>query len=137
MTVLKTHILALALVAAMPVQAAVANPPLSQVAEIEDTLYYAAIAHEIRKYCGSIDARMFKAMNMMWALRARANELGYSDKEIRAYVESDAEKARMRAKGEAYLAAHGVSYDNPESFCVLGRAEINKNSRIGVLLKAK
>ncbi|MEX0311253.1 MAG: DUF5333 family protein, partial [Tateyamaria sp.] len=62
--------------------------------------------------------------------------LGYSDKEIRAYVDSDAEKDRMRAKGEAYLAQHGVSYDNPNSFCTLGQREIERNSAIGVYLRA-
>ncbi len=114
-----------------------AKPPLREVSEIDDTLYYIAIANEIDKYCDQISGRRLKAIAEMWSLRSRANKLGYSDDEIRAYVESDSEKARMRAKGERYLAAHGVSYEQPETFCALGRAEIARNSAIGVYLRAK
>ncbi len=113
-----------------------AKPPLRDVKEIDNELYYIAIANEISDYCPSISGRRMKAIGVMWGLRSKANKLGYSDKEIRAYVESDTEKDRMRAKGEAYLAQHGVSYENPNSFCTLGRAEIERNSAIGVYLRA-
>ncbi len=133
MSVAKT----LAVAALMTVPGAVqAKPPLSDVAEIDNELYYIAIANEISEYCPSISGRRLKAIGVMWGLRSKANELGYSDTEIRAYVESDAEKDRMRAKGEAYLAQNGVSYDKPNSFCTLGRAEIERNSAIGVYLRA-
>ena len=72
----------------------------------------------------------------MWDLRSKAHDLGYTDSEIRAYVDSDAEKDRMRARGEAYLATNGVTYDNPNSFCTLGQDEIKRNSAIGVYLRA-
>lgn len=129
-------VLGVAAMAAAPPTAA-AKPPLREVAEIDDALYWIAIANEITKYCDAIGGRRMKAIGVMWGLRSRANELGYSDSEIRAYVESDAEKARMRKKGQAYLAANGVSYAEPESFCALGRAEMSKNSAIGVYLRAK
>ena len=133
MSVAKT----LAVAALMTVPGVVqAKPPLSDVAEIDNELYYIAIANEISEYCPSISGRRLKAIGVMWGLRSKANELGYSDTEIRAYVESDAEKDRMRAKGEAYLAQNGVSYDKPNSFCTLGRAEIERNSAIGVYLRA-
>lgn len=113
-----------------------AKPPLREVKEIDEELYYIAIANEISEFCPSISGRRLKAIGVMWGLKSKANKLGYSDGEIRAYVESDAEKDRMRAKGEAYLAANGVSYDNPNSFCTLGQAEIERNSAIGVYLRA-
>jgi hypothetical protein len=116
--------------------AADAKPPLRDVKEIDNELYYIAIANEISDYCPSISGRRMKAIGVMWGLRSKANKLGYSDKEIRAYVDSDSEKDRMRSKGEAYLAQHGVSYDNPNSFCTLGRTEIERNSAIGVYLRA-
>lgn len=114
-----------------------AKSPLRDVKEIDNELYYIAIANEISEYCPSISGRRLKAIGVMWGLRSKANDLGYSDKEIRAYVESDAEKDRMRAKGEAYLAANGVSYENPNSFCTLGKKEIDRNSAIGVYLRTK
>ena len=138
MSVIKYAVIAA--VAALPLAlptTAQAKPPLREVSEIDNELYYIAIANEIAEICGSISGRRMKAIGVMWGLRSKANKLGYSDDEIRAYVESDTEKARMRKKGETYLAANGAKYGQPETFCALGRAEINKNSAIGVYLRAK
>ncbi|WP_367646337.1 DUF5333 domain-containing protein [Ruegeria arenilitoris] len=126
---------AFACATALPVSAD-AKPPLREVKEIDNELYYIAIANEISEYCPSISGRRMKAIGVMWSLRSKANSLGYSDGEIRAYVESDSEKARMRAKGEKYLAQNGVSYGKAETFCALGRKEIERNSAIGVYLRA-
>ena len=133
MSIVKPAVLCAVL--ALPAMAE-AKPPLRDVKEIDNELYYIAIANEISDYCPSISGRRMKAIGVMWGLRSKANKLGYSDKEIRAYVESDAEKDRMRSKGEAYLAQNGVSYDKPNTFCKLGRAEIERNSAIGVYLRA-
>lgn len=122
---------------ALPVAALGARPPLREVPEIDDALLWIAIANEIDKRCDRLAGRRLKAIGIMWGLRSRANALGYSDTEIRAYVESDFEKSRMRARGNAYVAAHGASFEQPQTFCTLGRAEMKKNSAIGVLLKAK
>lgn len=137
MSVPRTALLAAVFMTALPVAAVSAKPPLREVSEIDDTLFVIAVANEIDEYCSSIKGRRMKGLRILWDLKSRANDLGYSDAEIRAYVESDVEKARMRAKGEAYLKANGVSYDEPGTFCTLGRAEINKKSQIGVLLRAK
>lgn len=131
----KVNMLALLSVLALPTIAE-AKPPLREVKEIDNELYYIAIANEISEYCPSISGRRLKAIGVLWGLKSKANKLGYSDNEIRAYVDSDAEKDRMRAKGEAYLAQHGVTYENPNSFCTLGRAEIERNSAVGVYLRA-
>ncbi len=117
--------------------ALVAKPPLRNVAEIEQPLFAVAMAKEIADHCDSLAARFWKGVAELRRLRTRANELGYSDSEIRAYIGYDEEKARMRAKGETLLANSGVSYEKPETFCAFGRAEIEKNSAIGVLLRAK
>ncbi|WP_232897334.1 DUF5333 domain-containing protein [Pontibaca salina] len=114
-----------------------ANPPLREVPEIEDTLFIVAIADEVSKKCDSISGRRLKGLSILLNLRAHANRLGYSDAEIRNQVESDAEKKRMRAKGEAYLKSQGVAIGESETYCAFGRAEIKKSSAIGALLKAK
>ena len=136
MKFVKSLMLAGALVAALPASTAFAKPSLRDVPEVENIIFAAALAHEISRKCGSIKARRIKALGMAWQLRSRANDLGYTDSEIRAYVESDVEKARMRAKGETFLKANGVDYAKPESFCAFGHAEISKSSAIGALLKA-
>ena len=137
MTFTKSLSLTLVLAIAAPVSAADAKPHLRDVPEIENTLFTVAIANEVDKRCDSISGRRLKGYNILFQLRRRANQLGYSDAEIRAYVESDAEKDRMRAKGYKYLGAHGVDKNNPETFCAFGRAEIAKSSAIGALLKAR
>ena len=123
--------------ASLSAAAAQSRPPLSEVAEVENMLFAVAIADAVRDHCDSIDARMLRALRMLQRTRALANDLGYSDAEIRAYVESDAEKARMRAKGQSFLAQNGVSLSDADSVCTFGRAEIEKNSAIGALLKAR
>jgi len=115
---------------------AFANPSLRDVPEVENIIFAAALAHEISENCTSLAPRRLKALGMAWRLRGRANDLGYSDGEIRAYVESDVEKARIRDKGEKFLKANGVDYAKPETFCAYGRAQIEQSSAIGVLLRA-
>jgi len=137
MNIVKTLLLAGAAALTLPIAAASAKQSLRDVPEIENIIFAAALAHEISGNCHSIKARKMKALGMAWKLRSRANDLGYSDGEIRDYVESDSEKARIRAKGEKYLKANGVDYNNPESFCTFGHAEIAKSSAVGALLKAK
>ncbi|KIC10151.1 hypothetical protein RA19_13145 [Leisingera sp. ANG-M1] len=128
--------IALSTVVALPA-AALAKPSLREVQEIEDPLFAVAVAKEVADHCDRIAPRYLKGLGELRRLKARANELGYSDAEIRAYIDSDVEKARMRAKGEKLLAQNGVDYGQPETFCAYGRAEIEKNSAIGVLLRAK
>ncbi|MGR3624216.1 DUF5333 domain-containing protein [Pseudophaeobacter sp.] len=121
----------------LPISAAAAKPSLREVPEIEEPLFAVAMAKEVADHCDSLGARFLKGLGELRRLRAHANELGYADSEIRAYIESDVEKARMRARGEKLLFASGVSYEDPETFCAFGRTEIEKNSAIGVLLRAK
>ena len=133
----RAQIAAIALLTAATPMTANAKAPLRNVPEIENPLFAVAVAKEVAEYCDSIGARYMKGLGELRRLRARANQLGYTDAEIRAYIESDTEKARMRAKGEQLLKTGGVSYEKPETFCAFGRAEIKNNSAIGVLLRAK
>jgi len=128
--------LLVALILTLTTGLAFANPSLRDVPEVENIIFAAALAFEVSENCQSLAPRKFKAIRMAWQLRNHANDLGYSDAEIRAYVESDVEKARMRAKGEKFLTANGVDYTKPETFCAYGRAQIEQSSAIGVLLKA-
>ncbi|CAN0585038.1 unnamed protein product, partial [Ectocarpus sp. 12 AP-2014] len=111
--------------------AAQAKRPIRDVPELYEPLFYIAVADEIRKKCATISERRLKGITALWQLRNRANQLGYSDSEIEAFYESDAERARMARRGEAYLARFGADRDKPETLCALGRTEIERNSAIG------
>jgi hypothetical protein len=130
------HVLITALCGLIALPAA-ARQPLSEVREIDDGLFYVALANEIRKSCDDIEPRIFMALSTLRSLNSKARAMGYTQAEIDAYTDSDAEKARMRARGAEYYAARGVDPAVPQDLCALGRAEIQRNSQIGVLLKAK
>ena len=114
-----------------------AKRPLSEVSTVNDGLLAMGIADTIRKECPSLSARMIKAYFYINKLKKHARSLGYSDEEIKSHVTSKEVKAEIRQQGEAYLKEHGVVMDNPQSYCALGRAEIEKSSQIGALLRAK
>ncbi|MBV2360568.1 DUF5333 domain-containing protein [Thalassococcus sp. CAU 1522] len=113
---------------------AAAKPPLRDVAKIDDHLMAVAIADEIRKSCEDISPRMIKAYSVLRSLKSDARALGYSDEEIEDYVTSKAEKARMRAKADAWLKARGVDPKDRAALCAFGKTEIARGSRIGELL---
>ena len=114
-----------------------AKQPLNQVAAIDDALFDLGVADRVRKNCPTISARLFRAIGYVRKLESDAKAMGYSDAEIEAYTDSDADKARLRAKAVKFFKAKGVDTSDPQSYCVFGRAEIQKSSRIGSLLRAK
>jgi hypothetical protein len=114
-----------------------AKQPLREVSDIDDAVFDVAVANKIRKECPDISARLIKAITLYRSVRSKARSLGYTDEEIEAYGDSKQEKARMRAKGEAYLRTNGVVASDPQSYCAVGRKEIQKSSRIGSLLREK
>ncbi len=113
---------------------AVAKPHMRDT-PIADGLLAVGLADEIRKSCPQISARMLKALGYINGLKNQAQALGYTDAEIDAYRKSDTEKARLKKRGNAYLAANGVVAGQPETYCALGRNEIEKSSQIGSLLR--
>ena len=124
-----------AVIVTMIATTVVAKPALRDVPAIDDALLAVGLADEIRKQCPNISARYIKALRFMNGLRDKAQNMGYSDAEIDAYRKSSADKARLKAEGKTYLSANGVKVGNPQSYCTLGRAEIEKSSQIGTLLR--
>lgn len=125
-----------AVLLALPAVAA-GKPPLREVSQIDDRMLWVAIAIEISDRCDAIDPRTLRGLNYLWTLRSEARNLGYSTAEIKAYVDSEAEKTRMRARGEAYMRARGLNPENNADLCTLGQAEIAKGSQIGAFLRMK
>ncbi|WP_254684957.1 DUF5333 domain-containing protein [Tateyamaria omphalii] len=125
----------MALILSLTAGIASAKPHLRDVPEIDGTILAVGIADEIRKNCPDISARMLRAMSVVNGLKGRARALGYTDAEIDAYRKSDAEKARLKAKGAAYLKQAGVSPGEPATYCALGQAEIERGGQIGALLR--
>ncbi|MCG7494758.1 DUF5333 domain-containing protein [Thalassobius sp. Cn5-15] len=127
----------LAVTSALLTSTAVAKPHLRDVAEIDDNMLWVALAVEISDQCDEIKPRTLKGLAFLNSLQSKAKRLGYSRDEIKAYVDSRAEKDRMRGRGEAYVKSKGLDPAQSDDLCSLGHAEIAAHSQIGVLLKAK
>ncbi|MEL6620954.1 MAG: DUF5333 domain-containing protein [Pseudomonadota bacterium] len=125
----------MALILSLATGPVAAKPHLRDVPEIDGTILAVGIADEIRKNCPNISARMLYAIGVVNGLKGKARDLGYSDAEIDAYRKSNAEKDRLKAERRAYLAAAGVKANAPETYCALGRVEIEKGGQIGNLLR--
>lgn len=117
--------------------AATGKPGLQTVSAVENGLFAVAVADKIRRTCPEISGRLLKARGVLVDLHAQARAQGYSDAEIEAHVSSEAQKSRMRAKRDTYLAAQGVVDSDPSTYCAVGHAEIRTGSQIGALLRAR
>jgi hypothetical protein len=129
----KTVILAALLT--IPFAGAVSAKALRDEPSIDGPMLSVAIAIEISDKCPSIDARKLKGLNFLWGLKNAAKKLGYSDDEIKEYVDSKAEKARIRDLGEAYVRARGLNPTSDADLCALGQQEIAAKSLTGSLLR--
>lgn len=115
--------------------ASAAKPSLQDVPEIDEGLFVVGLAHEIRKKCPTIKARIFRAFSTLRELEQTARDLGYSTDEITRHLESKAEKKRLRARAATYMADRGFE-QNENGYCALGQAEIAQSSQVGALLRA-
>ena len=136
MNTLKALTVAALAVTALAAPAA-ALEPLSQEKYINDRLIAARIADRVRRSCPTINARIFYAYGEARKLKRYAEQKGYSSKQIDEFLDNKQEKKRIYAVAEDYLVRNGAKKDNPESFCRIGRAEIQKKTIIGSLLVAK
>lgn len=131
-----------ALTASVILTAALASPlaalePLSAEKYINDLLIAARIADRIRRECPTIDGRLFYAYQQARALQRYALGKGYSKAQVDAFLDSKADKQRIYAAAEDYMARNGVTKGDAQSFCRLGRAEIAARTVTGSLLVSK
>jgi hypothetical protein len=116
---------------------ATAKAPLGEVTYVTDRLVAARVADRIRKTCPTIGARLIRAYTEARALQDWAEAQGYSREEVKAFLKDRAEKNKIYARAEDYLAAHGATPDNVEGFCALGRKEIAGGTIAGSLIYEK
>jgi hypothetical protein len=120
-----------ALILAAPVQA----QSVGDLTVVTEGLIAAGIAYEIGDKCDSIDARLIRGIAFLNGLRDAASDAGFSDAEIDAYIDDDAEKDRLEAIARERLAAMGAVPGDAESYCAVGAAEMAAGSQIGLLLR--
>lgn len=116
---------------------AVAQSGLYNEEAINDKLLIVAVVDKINRGCDVLGVKFFKAQGYVNALKSEAKDLGYSRSEVNAYINDKANKAEMRKRRNAYFESKGASNLDPQSLCVLGKAEMQQQTEIGELLKAK
>ena len=112
-----------------------AQTALKDVAKVRDGIIFVGMAYEISEQCSSINARLFRGLGYLQSLRRHARDLGYSEAEVDAYINDDAEKDRLEGIARAQLAQLGVVPGQEATYCAVGRAEIDANTRVGWLLR--
>lgn len=129
-------VLILALPGATNAQAA-GLPPLEDNRRIMSELVAGEVSYQIQKHCPTLGARKLRAIGKLNELAAYARSLGYSDADFRAISKDKAARARRDTLVNTYLAKNGVATGDADSYCQLGRTEIEKNTLTGWLLYAK
>lgn len=128
-------ILSLSFAALLAVPAA-AQTPLNKETRINNTLIAGQVGDTIRKTCPSISAKMFVVLGELNALEDYARDQGYTEAEVKAFLKDKTEKARIKAAAAAYLKKAGAVEGDVETYCVVGRAEIEKGTLAGSLLRS-
>lgn len=128
-------------VACLAAPAAASQPAVNDALRGNPTIYNGlfaiAVADQVRKNCESLGPRLVRAFAFARRLQSEARQMGYSDAEIDAFLDSNVEKARLRASVGQYFARNGVVETDPETYCALGQSEIARGSQAGALLRAR
>ena len=109
---------------------------LEKDAHVTEKLVAAQVGDIIRNTCPSISARMFVVLSEGLSLKNYALDQGNTEAEIKAFLAKPSEKARIKGLALDYLAKAGAKEGDPESYCVVGRAEIAAGSTVGQLLRS-
>lgn len=127
-----TFVLVFALAGTVQARTALKDDPM-----IEDGLQIVATGKMLYRGCDAITPRRIKAFSFARSLQKRARALGYSDAEIDAYLDSEADKKRIKAKARNYLEGRGVDFKAPATFCKVGQSEIAKETAVGRFLRSR
>ena len=102
---------------------------------VQSELLGASMAYIVNEECPSIKLRRLKLVGYALSLSSHAKGLGYSSSEVEAYVNDLDEQARFRARAMERLVAKGAVEGDAESFCEVGRAEMEQGTYVGSMLK--
>lgn len=110
--------------------------PLPQEAHINQQLMLGAAGDVLRNTCPTISARMFVVWGKLNDLESYARAKGYTEAEVKVFLKDKAQKARVKAEAMDYLTKAGVVVGDVETYCTVGRAEIDAGTELGSLLRS-
>lgn len=104
-------------------------------AKVANGLRWVSAAIMIQDNCEDISPRILRGLSFLNGLRSHARGLGYSNDEIKAYVDDPTEKARVDAEALSYLRSEGVEPEDAASYCAVGKDHMARRTQIGLLLR--
>ena len=110
--------------------------PLAEEGHINEQLIAGAAGDILRNTCPTLSARYFVVLSKLNALESYARAQGYTEAEVKVFLKDKAQKARVKAAANAYLAEAGAVEGDVDSYCVAGRSEIAKGTLVGSLLRS-
>ncbi|HGG06727.1 MAG TPA: hypothetical protein ENK28_14810 [Aliiroseovarius sp.] len=102
---------------------------------VHNELLVASLIYLITDNCSDLKVRKLRLVGRVLSLQKYARGLGYTNSEISDYIDSKEEQDRFRAIAEPMLAKMGAVKGDANSYCAVGRAEIEKGSEIGAALR--
>lgn len=111
--------------------------PLSEISELQDGLFVAAMVRGVDRRCDTMEARKLQGFLFLSRLNSTAKSYGYSQDEIDAYLDDEAEKDRMRARAAAYLTENGYDPTDNSELCRFGRDQVAAGTQIGKYLRLR
>lgn len=110
-----------------------ANP--SDVSRVTEGLIAVGMAFELSEQCDSVSARKVRGLNFLFGLKSHLQELGYSNREIDAYIDNRVEKDRLEAIARQRLETLGVRTDQPATYCSVARDQMAQGTLAGSFLR--
>lgn len=103
--------------------------------QVTEGLVLVAIGRRIIKGCDTIEPNRMRAFFFANGLKLRARDLGYTDGQISAFIEDEAEKARIDALSDAWLKSRRTHKTDAPGLCRVGAEEIARGSQLGRMLR--
>lgn len=132
----QSTVLAAAIVTALPAFAQDARfDKLRADKQVTEGLVLVAIGRRIIKGCDAIAPNKMRAFFFANGLKLRARDLGYTDGQIAAFIDDDAEKARIDALSDAWLKSRGTHKTDRQGLCRVGADEVTRGTQLGRMLR--
>jgi len=107
----------------------------SDVTAVTEGLIAAGMAIELGDFCDDVSVRMVRGLGFLQGLKRDLSDHGFSDEEIDAFIDDDAEKDRLEDIARGRLTDLGVVPGEPSTYCRVARGQMDQGTRVGWLLR--
>ena len=123
------------LAVAMTASPVFAKPSLWSYERIDNGLFDIGVAWGVKENCTTLKENRLNGVMFSLGLYNFAKAQGYTHDEVKSFLDSDAEKAKLRKRVTIYFNDQGLNPDTPNALCEFGKTEIANGSQVGKLLR--